>query len=147
MGGLVGADDNCNKAAVAAGLPGIYRAWVAGISDSVPPPDPAFYQSVGPYVRVDGTEVANDWSDLVDGSLSAAINVDENGDFNPVEVWTNVAPDGSRGGLANPDSCATWGTFEGLTGRFGLSTSTGAAWTDQGFDSCEQEKALYCFGQ
>ena len=34
-----------------------------------------FTPSPGPYVRVDGVRVADDWQDLVDGELNAPINV------------------------------------------------------------------------
>jgi hypothetical protein len=105
-------------------------------------------QSLGPYVLVDGTIVANDWSDLTDGALAAPINLNEKGEFTSVDVWTNAAADGTRLNATSESTCGNFGSSEStLTGAFGVSTETGATWTNSGVDTCDQMKALYCFGQ
>ena len=76
FGGVVGADKQCATLATAAGLSGTFKAW---ISDSTTSPATSFAQSSAPYKQVDGTVIANDWADLVDGVLAIGIKVDENG--------------------------------------------------------------------
>jgi hypothetical protein len=77
-----------------AGLPGIYRAWTIG--EDSPDMDKLFTRSLGPYVLVNGTVVANNWDDLTDGTLAAPINLNEKGELTSLEVWTNVAVDGTQ---------------------------------------------------
>ncbi len=153
LGGTVepfrGDDFKCNELASAAGLPGIYKAWVVDNSATGKQIVALrFFRSSGPYVLVDGTIVAVDWDDLTDGSLLAPINVNEKGEIVSVEVWSNVATDGTVLGNASADGCSSWlSNLPTDTGRTGLSTETGPSWTNHSSDTCEQPKALYCFGQ
>ncbi len=118
LGGLPGADFKCNELASAAGLPGIYKAWI-GAQTASPHEVVAnrFFRSSGPYLLVDGTIVATDWDDLTDGSLLAPINISETGEIRSVEVWSNVAADGTRLGPLGSGSCSNWdeslATFDG----------------------------------
>ena len=50
-----------------------------GIGYSTTSPDSRFSRGVGPYVLVDGTIVANNWSDLTSGTLRHAIDETETG--------------------------------------------------------------------
>jgi hypothetical protein len=87
----------CNQLDADADLPGIYAAWITGESrPDINPPAFFFTLSFGPYVLVDGTVVANNSDDLTDGILAAPISVNEKGESTSVEVWTNVAVDGTR---------------------------------------------------
>ena len=63
LGGIPGADEKCQSHADAAGLAGTFLAW---ISDGVDSPATRFARSAEPYVRTDGTKIAEDWDDLVD---------------------------------------------------------------------------------
>ena len=59
-----------------------------------------FVQSTIPYVLPDGTRVADDWSDLTDGTIAAAINVLADGTAPnglPTTVFTNANADVGRG--------------------------------------------------
>ena len=91
LGGLTGADGICNDLAGAAGLPGAgsYLAW---LSDSSASPSTRFTtQATVPYRRVDGTQVADNWTDLTDGNLDAEISVDEGGGIHDLDlVWTGT---------------------------------------------------------
>ena len=149
LGTLTDADPICNLLAANAGLPGIYKTWVTGETNpDTRPPAFRFSRSFGPYVLVDGTIVANDWDDLTDGSLAAPINLNEKGEITSVEVWTGVAVDGTRLNSTREDTCNNLrSSSASYRGTFGLSTETGSAWSNANFDSCDQEKALYCFGQ
>src|SRR5262249_28544146 len=66
FGGLAGADTFCQGLATAAGLPGVFKAW---LSDSTATAKDRLTHAVGPYVLRHGGVVANDWADLTSGSL------------------------------------------------------------------------------
>ena len=78
LGGVIGGDTRCQALADAAELSGTFLAWLSDSTTS-PAADPDFVKSAVPYVRVDGVMVASNWADLVDGSLLALIEVDEQG--------------------------------------------------------------------
>ena len=146
LGGVAGADSLCNDFAIAAGLPGVYKAWLASNDDD--DPESRFVQSAFPYILPDGVVVADDWADLTDGSLQNPINVDENVVGGVLgAVWTNVDPDGHHS--AQPD-CANW-TDDGITniiGAVGLAQEVDARWTDFVVNPiCNTGGRLYCFMQ
>ena len=100
----------------------------------------------GPYVRPDGTVVANTFLDLLDGSLDDAIEMDETGASVGADlVWTGTLATGLGAG---PDStCADW--TDGTDGVLGLTGSTGQfdnLWTELAILPCGSNPAhLYCF--
>jgi hypothetical protein len=110
MGGLAGADTNCQSLAAAAGRQGQFRAWLSTLST------PAWMRlthSAVPYVLRSGAVVANDWSDFTSGTLRHAIDETE-GDApppnstshcNPLAFWT--ATD-ERGAEFGPADCTGW---------------------------------------
>jgi hypothetical protein len=135
----------CNELAAAASLPGTYLAWLSNTGS----PATAFTQSTFPYVLVDGTQIADDWTDLTDGTLDAAINRTENNVVvaAPPGVWTGTIADGT----AHGKDCVNWtsdasavATDDGRTGNPGLTTS---GWTDVGDPTCDNLRRLYCFEQ
>ena len=153
MGGLAGADAICQNLAQAANLPGTYMAW---LSTSQPNSTPAtrFTQSALPYQTVTGIKVADNWADLIDGSLDAAINVTELGAAPPagtatcvanVSVWTNTTANGSIFNANN--SCGDWTSTNGGS-LWGYNNSVTNTWTIacQG-GSCGWMEPIYCFQQ
>jgi hypothetical protein len=152
LGGLEGADTRCQARANAANLPGTYKAW---LSDSAESPATRFHcraASCSPhgYTRVDGvTIVANDWTDLTDTSLDAAINVTElNQIFVATDtVWTYTKTDGTAGGFQNTH-CLNW-TDAGhdTLGDTGIPQNGNFFWTHFGTGRCDQLSPLYCFQQ
>ncbi len=79
LGGLTGADDKCQAEAdgPASIVPsGTYLAWLSDGTDS---PDTRFTKSSHPYVLPDGTKIAENFTDLTDGSILHAINIDPTG--------------------------------------------------------------------
>lgn len=141
LDGLDGADAECTDAANAAGQSGEWTAW---LSDNTR--DARDFIPDGEYRLLDGlTVVAYDLDDLTDGTLEAAIDLDE--DFDDVlagaEVWTSSDSDGTNPSFA---SCADWSTAsDSNTGRVGVSTATDATWTSFAGRTCDLEKRLYCF--
>lgn len=115
-----------------------------------------------PYKLVNGTTIANNWSDLVDGQLSNPITHDEKGNqiASPTlkkEVWTGTRYDGSKGfnRTGSQYYCDKWSsTVAGIQGIFGYAGATqstmvniGSAWTGASLTSCDQSFRLYCVEQ
>ena len=150
LGGLAGADAICQQAATNAGLPGTYMAW---LSDATGSPSTRFMQATGPYVRVDGTTIANNWADLTDGNLAAAITVTETEDnVSGTVVWSHTLSDGTAGSTALNVHCENWQSTDvearGDTG-FASDLFTDDSWTDlQSSGLCTISPfRLYCFQQ
>ena len=119
-------------------------AWLSASGET---PSSRLFHSPVRYVRVDGVKIADDWADLVDGSLDNPISVDESG--NPVssEVWTDT---NSSGGTTNQLSdCEDWtsSSAQSSPGGVGLSTVTNDDWTAVYTKVCNAQLRLYCFEQ
>jgi len=76
LGGLEGADAKCQALADAAGMNGVFKAWLSSVAVSVG--ERLAHHQV-PFVLVDGTTIADDWDDLVVPILDARISLDEHG--------------------------------------------------------------------
>src|SRR5215207_1922206 len=94
LGGLSGADAKCQGLAKAAGLPGIYKAW---LSDNTGAPSARFVASSSPYQLITGKPIAANFADLTDGNLLARISVTEKGGAygTTVYTWSNTKSDGT----------------------------------------------------
>ncbi len=150
IGGLAGADGECQRLASAAGLPGTYLAW---LSDSNVSPASRFTQAIVPYTLPGGEVVALSWADLTDGTLRHAIDQTETGaavtgtSAGAFRAWTNTTGNGGRGGADPNGNCANWTSAQAApTGNFGKTTST-TLWTAGEFQQCPANARLYCFQQ
>jgi hypothetical protein len=147
LGGLAGADAKCQGLAEAAGLPGTYKAW---LSDRTSAPASRFVPSPGPYRLVNGTTIAGEWGDLMDGALRAPIDVTETGggpSSLPL-VWTNTNTDGTTWGESVGEHCANWSTDAPTSnGRGGVATRSDSGWTARFGNPCASRYHLYCFQQ
>lgn len=142
IGGVMGADAFCQKHADAEGLKGDFRAM---ISDSITNAADRLRQYNTPYYRVDGVKVADNWGDLMDGSLDNDIRVDETGGTLTIAVWTNSYDDGT---IRGSNHCNDWtSNSSGLNGSKGESFVTNYQWIDAGTYDCSQWRRLYCFEQ
>jgi hypothetical protein len=109
---------------------------MAWLSDDTGSPSTRFMRSTGPYVLVDGTVIANDWADLTDGNLAAAIHLTETGGDADVlpgvgGVWTHTLPDGTPGGSSLNVHCENWQTTDdSARGDAGFAFRTNLRWTD-----------------
>jgi hypothetical protein len=145
VGGLDGADTKCTDAADDGGT------WTAWLSD--PNGNARDRIRDGEYQLLNGTVVANDKADLTDGSLDAAIDLDENLDtvqsgFES-HVWTATETDGNYG---DSGTCFNWTSNDALDfGQVGESTAVDGTWTDVdpggsvGGNNCAGVNRLYCF--
>ncbi len=156
LGGLAGADAECQFLAEEASLAGTYMAWLA---DSTGSPSVRFSQSAFPYVRTDGVVVADDYTDLTTcdaaspfDCLQNPITKDEFGATIPAVfadrlVWTNVFPDGSLdSGVQNCTDWTSSGFFPNF-GRAGFASDTVSTWTAFRRITCVNKIRLYCFEQ
>jgi hypothetical protein len=141
FGGLDGADALCASQASAAGLDGEFKAWLSTMVSSV---SDRLTQSSEPYVLVDGTPVANDWDDLVDGSILVPINLDASGQLRGGDVWTGTLPNGLP--YAQGDCSGFTNGTDGI-GLCGTTASTAGFWTANATPECSLGLRLYCIEQ
>ena len=161
FGGVTGADSFCQGLASAAGHSGTFKAWLSAGSYGTSPAA-RFAKSSQQYVLVDGSVIANNWTDLTDGSIQHAINLDENGaaaSYSMVYSFTRI--DGTHGlfGSQSEDCyggdchCNGWTitatqgspTPGSAVGRTGF---TDDDWTDYSFGNfCGGNFPIYCFQQ
>jgi len=138
LGGIEGADALCAEEAESAGLDGEFVAWLSTRESSVAD---RFERSTAPYVLVDGTVIADDWDDLVDGSIDALLNLDAEGQQRSGDVWTGTRADGT----AYPDDdCSGFTSASGGVAQCGSTQSTGAPWTENITPACGTRLRLYC---
>jgi cysteine-rich repeat protein len=158
LGGLVGADAICNARAQEAALPGTYMAWIA---TNIVGENPAarFVQSAVPYHLPSGTKVADNWADLIDGTLDAAISGTETGGPSPMTAnasacgtnriaRTGTAADGTA--LVGLGRCSNFtSSASNSLGTPGVTTSANPTWTncDAPGPGCDILMPIYCFQQ
>ena len=141
FGGLDGADQVCASQAADAGLEGEFKAWLSTLSVSA---SDRLTHADGPYVMVDGTLIANDWGDLVDGSIEAFINLDANGDLRGGDTWTGTLTTGASYSI---DDCGGFTIGGGRLALCGTSAATGTPWTENVTPDCATRLRLYCIQQ
>jgi hypothetical protein len=145
LGGLFGADAKCQAAANATGLGS--TTWKAWLSDSTTSASSRLIHSNVTYKRIDGVTIANNWADLIDGTLINPINKNEFGQ--PVGepswklVWTGTNSDGTLNGW----DCGGWTGYGESTGAVGNYSSINSGWTLLTYAGCAATHKLYCFEQ
>lgn len=152
LGGLAGADIECQERADAAKRGGTWKAWLStgpttfGLSAGA-----RLAHATTPYKLLNGTTIADNWNDLVtrksDGSyLRNKINVDEQGNTISVSrVWTDTNADGES---TSGSQCSSWQSGTNATaGDYGDTDFTSNLWTNRGVGICSLTARLYCFEQ
>ena len=150
LGGVTGADAICQDMADIAGLSGTFLAWIADSTNSSSPAQ-RFVHNEGPYILVDGTVIANSWTDLTDGQLSSPIDLDSLGNLvvGLSGVWTNVTWDGRTAENRSRAVCNDWTTEFSHGPRteraiYGDRNETDSKWTRIWYWPCFLELSLYC---
>jgi len=149
LGGLSGADQECQDLAATASLSGTWKAWLSNNTASA---GGRLTHSTYPYILTDKmTKIADDWLDLTSASLSAVINQTESGATISAErqVWTNTTANGSIVSTSNILTCLNFTSSARLRfGRYGTNTLyTSGSWTNNAYGQCNQSRCLYCFEQ
>src|SRR5262249_21678466 len=128
LGGLAGADGLCATRAMAASLPGTYRAW---LSTSTVNAKDRLAGARG-WVRTDGLPFADTIADIVSGKILYPIRLDERGADLPtalgqVFVATGTDPDGTL----STTQVGTCDDFTTVNGSVAVGDAAGgtAAWT------------------
>jgi cysteine-rich repeat protein len=157
LGGVTGADAYCQGLAMAAKLPGTYKAWLTG-KDPASAPAQRFGSTgfKGWYLlpTQPPTPVARGWADLTSPNedvpanyLQNAISVDEKGvDVGDGSAWTNTKADGTQ--QAVDEHCDDWSKNDsGLVGATGQAKSgvVDGKWTNESPLKCNVGSRLYCF--
>jgi hypothetical protein len=149
FGTIGGADAMCQAHATTAGLPGTYRAWLGFLGGSAVTRFDPFGST---YQLVDGTPIATDWADLLDGALAHPIDLTELG--TPVTpggpmcagpaVWSNTSSDGFEVGSYD---CyfPVLATNAPPAPVFGDTSSSALEWTDGCLGTCSALAPIYCF--
>ncbi len=149
LGGLTGADAICQAEAdgPASIVPsGTYLAWLSDGTDS---PETRFTKSSHPYMLPDGTKIAEDFTDLTDGSILHGIDIDPTGKrVGVVQFWTGTNADGTTAG--DNLTCGRWAAdpvanFFGMAGTTHLSSTSWS--THYGRARCSWRYKLACFQQ
>jgi hypothetical protein len=149
FGGTASADGTCKQIAGMAGLGGMWKSWTSDSMGTMgSTPLGRFMPSTGPYVMLDQTVVASDWSGLTSGTLMHGINRDEKNlpVVQPIEVWTGTAPNGTYAGPA----CGDWVVMDAvnLQGVIGIVGDATGGWTKTIKPlPCSIVAHLYCFQQ
>lgn len=137
--GVAGADKECQELANAGSKTNgrSFRAWMSETGYSV---TARFVHGTLAYRRTDGVLVANDWEDLLSGSIRAPINADENGTpVGAATVWTGTRANGSLVGTP----CTNWTSTSG-SARAGSTTKVDSNWTDDTDQACASAQRIYC---
>lgn len=147
IGGLSGADAKCQAEAELAGLSGTFTAW---LSDSTADAKDRIGNNDEGYIRPDGTVVARNLADIIDGSVLNFINQNAKGTFLRGHAWTGTDADGGVAGIPNQfyETCNDWtGDASESNGRFGSLTDErfDRFWTSRARHTCGRRKRLYCF--
>ena len=151
LGGVAGADAKCQTLATNAGLGGTWMAWISDNNGSSAPTNRFTTKSALPYVKVDGTKVADSWADLTDGSLDSPIDRYETGApaMGENDVWSNTTPSGAK--KPGDYECYDWtdnGDEPDSNGQIGSLMAVNGGWSDVNQTrDCNNNKRIYCFEQ
>jgi hypothetical protein len=142
VNGLDGADFRCQKLADDAQLDGTFRAYLS--TPGHPVADRLHF--FGNLVNLQATPatVATGRTDLFDGTLSAPIKYDENGD--PVDnayIWGGTEVTGASGS----NYCNYWSSPGGASGRGGDLEALNQDWINVNSFNCNMSHHLLCVEQ
>ena len=125
-------------------------SWVAFLSNGT---SAASRIPEGPYVRLDGVTIAQDKSDLLDGSISVPINLTETGSTSSGFVFTGSNASGVSYGSSTNGLCVGWTRGCGVCygnhfyAQVGRADRNNDDWVDVGWVKCHTGSHLYCFEQ
>jgi hypothetical protein len=140
IGGISGANAVCQGLAEVQGYKGTFKAWLSSTTYS---PATHFDQR-GSFYLVTGTKIADNWSDLTDGTIDNVIDRNETGSSVAApNIWTGTGSDGNM--YNSIYTCTDWTSTSGhsYTGSYSY---TDYRWTRaSSVSSCANQYRLYCF--
>ncbi len=156
LGGITGADNQCQTLANTAGVGGSGTEWKAWISDSTQSPASRFtLDKSKPFKLLNGLPLANNWNDLIDGVIANPINVTEWSQQDISSSYPILTNTNHLGNQFGPTShCSNWASTLGAFGSGYLDTVI-STWTGGGLanpyrpptNPCGNPGKLYCFDQ
>lgn len=145
FGGLAGADLICAQRAAAAGLPGMYRAWLSTSTVNAI----SRLDTARGFVRIDGKPFANSAADIAANRIFHPMRIDESG----VDVSSGISPGASTltvftgtlgDGTVASDTCDDYTSTSG-NARRGEVSGGPVTWTARQNSNCSTTRRLYCF--
>jgi hypothetical protein len=117
-------------------------AWLSTASAS---PSTRFTQSTVPYYLPSGVKIADNWTDLTDGTLDAVINTNELGVVMPPNTpYTGTNANGTAGAV----HCNGWtSSSAAVTGVMGATTIAAYPWSANQNRACNTQARVFCFQQ
>ncbi|MBW1762422.1 MAG: hypothetical protein JRE19_10270 [Deltaproteobacteria bacterium] len=88
--------------------------------------------------------MANDWDDLVDGTVLVPINLDANGELRTGDTWTGTL---ATGASYPDDDCVAFTSGSDGLALCGSIAATNVAWTESMTPACSTPLRLYCIEQ
>lgn len=142
IGGRAGADTLCQNATNKPAGYSNYRALISVSATDEILDMPANYgvPTSYPIRSSSNTLIANNWADLLDGTISTGLGAAGVYVGGPSEWWSGSAPDGSLDGTYH---CASW-TSPSAGGRFGTYGYSNASWISAGVGGCSYAANLLC---
>jgi hypothetical protein len=149
FGGIEAGDAICQEEADGASSIVPRATYLAWLSDGTDSPETRFAKATVPYVLPDGTIIAEDYTDLTDGSLLHQINMEPSGvSVGTQYTWTGTNANGTS--ARDWLTCNQWraeplGNFHGMGGR---TERTDSLWSSRiARVGCERRHRLWCFQQ
>jgi hypothetical protein len=142
-GGLAAADARCTADALAAGLPGTFRALVANVGSTA---ISRFDTTAPSWVRVDGVPIAETAAAVATADLIAALHLTAAGvDAGIYATAFTGAPRPNMAGTPN-STCDGWtSTSAAQTASFGNAAFSGRSWFSvMPTTACDRPHGLYC---
>jgi hypothetical protein len=149
--GIDAAHAKCQALAVAAGLAGVYKAWISVIEDGVTrSPLTDFSHASGPFILRNGVVIANDWNSLLGPRpsyhLLHGIDMTEFGNPIPPGTLTFTNTDIDGGPIHGTHDCGKWQSSSGQA-TCGNTDNTNSGWTNLSLQNCSDQRRIYCFQQ
>ena len=148
--GIAAGDALCQELADKEGLCGTFTAWLSVMTSA----SPSVYDevrdrlsaNVAGYQRTDGSLIATDTTDLLDGVLSAPITYDEAGSeiTSDFTVWTNSYDHGEEGS-DNGFSCQKFASSSSSDKAIAGVVSKTESWSRVSTYKCNIQYRLACF--
>lgn len=139
FGSIGGADTICSNSANLAGLSGGFKAWLSDSSQNARNlilPDEEI-----PFYRTDNIKIAENSTDLLDGTIQNQINRNEYGTINDTSVWTGTD---EFGYAVAAQHCEDW-TKSNKKSIIGNSNEKDSQWTNDLSDAnCGLLRSIYC---
>ena len=142
LGGLAGADADCQSLADVAGLSGTFKAWLSTSTVNAA----SRLGTARGFVRVDDQPFADTVSDITTGKILNPIVIDETGaNIGFAKVWTATASDGT---VIPGFTCLDWSDSTSANqGDLGFTSAGPFTWTEafSGIACNNMFQHLFCF--